>query len=257
MRLKRYSRILRGYESRFRGLLQSFRARKLDQGVHWLVDSAQRLEVREQVSTAQAFERVCETLSEKLAHNRREKGALDPSPRQALPPQPSLRYGAASDPGSVRFFCDAGLGGLARWLRAAGYEAFWEPDIQDHHLIIKARELGAVILTTDSGMMERRVLREGALPALWLPPALSIPEQLASVFHEFCLITGEPRCMSCGGQLLREAKEALKDRIPPRTYLWLNEYFICTRCGKLFWHGTHWQHIQRTLESLSTTDQHR
>jgi len=114
-----------------------------------------------------------------------------------------------------------------------------------------------VILTTDSGMMERRVLRDNTIISMWLPPSLSIPDQLATVFREFRLRVGEPRCMSCGGELGRESKEALKDRIPPKTYLWLDEYFVCKRCGKLFWHGTHWVRIQRTINSLSTTEEHR
>jgi uncharacterized protein with PIN domain len=41
--------------------------------------------------------------------------------------------------------------------------------------------------------------------------------------------------MSCGGELLKGDKEALRERIPPKTYRWLGEYFVCGRCGKLFW----------------------
>jgi len=53
--------------------------------------------------------------------------------------------------------------------------------------------------------------------------------------------------MNCGGTLARGSKEALRDRIPPRTFRWLDEYFVCTSCGKLFWHGTHWEKIRHEL----------
>ncbi len=53
--------------------------------------------------------------------------------------------------------------------------------------------------------------------------------------------------MSCGGELRAQDKESLRDRVPPRTYRWLDEYFECRDCGKLFWHGTHWEKIQRQL----------
>ena len=56
--------------------------------------------------------------------------------------------------------------------------------------------------------------------------------------------------MSCGGELHRAAKEALRERIPPRTYRWLDKFFVCARCDKLFWHGTHWQRIMATLSEL-------
>ena len=57
--------------------------------------------------------------------------------------------------------------------------------------------------------------------------------------------------MSCGGELCRGSKEDLHERIPPRTYRWLDEFFVCRRCDKLFWHGTHWQRIVETLAVLN------
>lgn len=39
----------------------------------------------------------------------------------------------------VRFVCDCGLGGLARWLRAAGYEAWWNNPVQDDALVARGR----------------------------------------------------------------------------------------------------------------------
>ena len=153
-------------------------------------------------------------------------------------------------PAPSRFFCDAGLGGLARWLRGAGYEAAWQPHIDDNELVREASGSGATLLTTDAMLMERRLLRDRIIPAFWLPPTLSIPEQLALVFREFGLAVHGPRCMTCGGELRRVVKEGLRERIPPRTYRWLNEFFVCGRCDKLFWHGTHWQRIMATLSAL-------
>jgi len=100
-------------------------------------------------------------------------------------------------------------------------------------------------------LMERRVLRDRIIPAFWLPPTLNIPEQLALVFREFGLTRRGPRCMSCGGELHQVSKEALRDRVPPRTYRWLDEFFLCRRCDKLFWHGTHWHRIVEKLAALS------
>ena len=221
------SRIRRGYEDRFRELLRRAGARRLEQGVQWLVARARRLSANNGTSLADALAEVYE----RLASRRR----LQQSASQPMP---------------VLFLCDAGLGGLARWLRAAGYEAVWQPDIADDELLRQARRLGATVLTTDGMLMERRVMRDRIIPAFWLPPTLGIPEQLALVFREFGLTLREPRCMSCGGELRRGSKEALRGRIPPRTYRWLDEFFVCNRCDKLFWHGTHWHRIVGTLGAL-------
>ena len=221
------SRIRKGYEDRFRALLRQARARRLEEGVQWLVAKADNLSVREGISLAGALAQVYE----RLAINKQS---------QTSPPAPV----------SIHFLCDAGLGGLARWLRAAGYEAAWQPYIEDDHLLREARSLQATLLTTDAMLMERRLLRDRIIPAFWLPPTLSIPEQLALVFREFGLVVRGPRCMSCGGELRRVPKEALRDRIPPKTYRWLDEFFVCRRCDKLFWHGTHWQRIMARLSGL-------
>ena len=221
------SRIRRGYEDRFRALLRRARARRLEQGVQWLVAKAQRLSAGDGISPADALAQVYERLATSRPFHK-----------------------SASEPTPVLFLCDAGLGGLARWLRAAGYEAAWQPDIADDELLRQAREVRATVLTTDGMLMERRLLRDRIIPAFWLPPTLRIPEQLALVFREFGLTLRGPRCMSCGGELRRGSKEALHERIPPRTYRWLDEYYVCSRCDKLFWHGTHWQRIVGTLTAL-------
>lgn len=221
------SRIRRGYEDRFRALLRQARARRLEQGVQWLLQKAQYLSVRDTLSLADALAQVYERLA--------SRSAFQNSP------------GAGS---SIHFLCDAGLGGLARWLRAAGYEADWKSHIDDDKLLQEARRIGGTMLTTDAMLMEYRLLRDRVIPAFWLPPTLSIAEQLALVFREFGLSVRSPRCMSCGGELRRAEKEALRERIPPRTYRWLDEYFVCRRCDKLFWHGTHWQQIAAKLKVM-------
>lgn len=227
------SRILKAYRTRFHQILKQVGARKIDQGVEWLVCEAQKRSVRERMPLSQALT----SEFERLVARPRLRGHKPAPPRT---------------PGDITFFCDAGLGGLARWLRAAGYDALWEAGIDDDVLLAKSRQADRTVLTTDSMLMERRVLRDEVISSMWLPPTLSIADQLARVFLEFNLQVGSPRCMSCGGHLKPVQKEELGDRIPPRTYRWLNDYFLCTQCGKVFWHGTHWLSIVRQLQSLTT-----
>lgn len=48
-----------------------------------------------------------------------------------------------------RFFCDDHLRRLARWLRAAGYDAAWERAIDDRALLARCRDEDRVLLTLD------------------------------------------------------------------------------------------------------------
>ena len=224
------SRMRKAYETRYRGLLLRLHARQPDRGVARLVRAPEQLSAREGVSLPRSLVAVYEH-----ARGQVRRWELRTGRERATRDVP------------LKFICDAGLGGLARWLRAAGYEALWSPDIDDAELLRQAQTLNATVLTTDSLMMERGVLRDGKIPALWLPPAVTKTEQLALVFREFNLPLREPRCMRCGGELRRVDKEAMRHRIPPRTWRWIDEYFLCAGCGQLFWQGTHWQRIREEL----------
>src|SRR5213592_1517968 len=96
-----------------------------------------------------------------------------------------------------RFACDAMLGGLARWLRAAGYDASWHPGIDDWGLIRTARKEGRFLLTSDTGIFRIGIVRDGELPALLIPHGMGKKEQLRFVFQQLQLPIRKPRCMAC------------------------------------------------------------
>jgi uncharacterized protein with PIN domain len=149
-----------------------------------------------------------------------------------------------------RFACDAMLGSLARWLRAAGYDASWHPGIDDWDLIRLARAEGRVLLSCDTGIFRIGIVRDGDLAAVQVPNGLSTEEQLAFVLGQLGLAAREPRCMACGGELVETAKEEMAGKVPPRSYAWCDRFWQCQRCGKPFWQGSHWQRIADTLRDL-------
>jgi len=142
-------RIERGYEAKFRALFRQINASKPEQRVGRLLARAKRLEMAKGISHSQALACVGNRLQ---AQVQRWKKRLERHAHSAA---------VADDSSPVpQFLCDAGLGGLARWLRAAGYEASWIPDIGDDELLRKTRRLGATLVTTDSLLMERGELCE-------------------------------------------------------------------------------------------------
>jgi uncharacterized protein with PIN domain len=146
-----------------------------------------------------------------------------------------------------RFACDAMLGGLARWLRAAGYDASWSADIDDWDLIRLCLREKRILLSSDTGIFRIGIVRDGDLPGLMIPHGLDKQQQLALVVRHFHLPLREPRCMACGGELELTAKEEVRGQVPPRSFDWLVHFYRCRRCGRLFWQGTHWQRIQGRL----------
>ena len=161
---------------------------------------------------------------------------------------------ASDDEGQPGFLCDAMLGGLARWLRAAGYDADYEYGIDDRELVRRARETGRMILSCDGPMFERNVIKDGTIRALYIPQQLSKLQQLRHVMRELKLPLRRARCMACGGELVEVPKHTVMGEAPPLAFRNCERFWRCARCQKLLWHGTHWQKVTRRLEEVAKED---
>jgi uncharacterized protein with PIN domain len=142
------------------------------------------------------------------------------------------------------------LKGLTRWLRAAGYDAWWAYDLEDEALIEVSRTQNRILLTSDSGLMKQPPIVSNAVSALFVPRELNVSGQVEFVFQHYGLKRRPPRCMKCGGGLAWIPKASVRTEAPPRTYCWLDDFYRCLRCGQLFWKGTHWNNILDKLDSL-------
>jgi uncharacterized protein with PIN domain len=152
----------------------------------------------------------------------------------------------------VRFLCDAMLGGLAKWLRAAGYDAYYASegtDVSDRTLTAKALREGRVLLTSDGGFLERKPVRDGSVGFLMVPH-LPLEDQLRLVVEHFGLVRRQSRCMVCSGELDTLSCEAVAGRVSPGVLRDYETFFLCRSCGRVFWHGSHWQRISARLERV-------
>jgi hypothetical protein len=226
------NRVRQACETQFQRRLEELGARRLKAGVDWLLRSGERRARGSGRPVAAVWmdieTRLCQVV-------RRRSRTRTEGEEDIQPP---------------RFLCDAGLGGLARWLRAAGYDARWEPEIEDSALLLQAMASRSIVVTTDSFLLDRRLVTRGEVLVLWLPPVSRPADQLGTVLRRLGLSLRPPRCMACGGQLEHRDKSAVVDRVPPRTARWLEAYFTCRQCGQLFWHGTHWLQIALRLEEV-------
>lgn len=144
------------------------------------------------------------------------------------------------------------LGGLAKWLRAAGYDTDYAregTDIADRTLAEKAQREGRVLLTGDRGFLERAPVRDGRLELVLLPQ-LPVEEQLRAVVERFGLEPRPSRCMECNGELEAVGSQAVADRVPSGAFGEHREFWRCRGCGRVFWHGSHWTRISGRLERV-------
>lgn len=146
------------------------------------------------------------------------------------------------------FICDAMLGGLARWLRAAGYSAAFDVHIGDGELVRRALEEGRCLLTSDSGIAERYAVAEGLVRFVFIPMGLSTTQQLAHVIGALELLPKSSRCMDCDGELAVVPLAEVQHEVPAKVRDLCPQFFRCQGCGKLYWHGTHWESIKGRLQ---------
>lgn len=223
------TRIEIGYRERLRSLLRALDVPRPDQEAEALMGGARRQAAEEGLALEEALARTYEGLS--------ERG------RSAVPAPP-----LADAP---RLLCDESLGGLARWLRAAGCDALGRRGVKSDALLRAALDDARILVTTDGHLLERRLVTQGRVRVVWVPSRMPLLRQLALVMGELGLSALDPRCMSCGGELAPVEKQVVEERIPPKTALWKDEYFLCRGCGKLLWQGTHWSRIEKGLAQAS------
>src|SRR5262245_27833766 len=229
-----------GYRERFRELLARVEPRRLEFGVELLIERARARRDASGEPLERALASLYKATRERVV--RREQAvAACPLGGGALPPAP------LADP--PRFVCDGSLGGLARWLRALGYEAV-RVSGGGERARGEALRSGGVLLTSDVEVTQRRASRSATAPVLHVPVDEPVVEQLGRVMRAYGLQARAPRCMACGAALRGVAKERVRDRIPPRTARWKDDYFLCAGCRRLLWQGTHWQRITQVLAGL-------
>jgi uncharacterized protein with PIN domain len=152
----------------------------------------------------------------------------------------------------MRFLCDAMLGGLAKWLRAAGYDTYYAhegTDISDRSLTQKALEEERALLTGDRGFLERKPVKDGRVMLL-VVPHIPVEDQLRLVARSFGLEQRPSRCMECNGELRIVPPDAVMERVPPKVMGDHERFFSCSGCGRVFWYGSHWERIGGLLERV-------
>ncbi|WP_297418808.1 Mut7-C RNAse domain-containing protein [Thermococcus sp.] len=150
----------------------------------------------------------------------------------------------------MRFIADMMLGRLARWMRLYGYDTLYgiEDDdeiirvalaeertilTRDSGLANRARKLGAKVLLLGSNSLEGQV---GELRAMGIE------------FNE--LFPANARCPKCNGPLRRTSKERVKGKVPKSVYEKYDEFYVCEKCGQIYWPGWQWREMLKIDKKL-------
>lgn len=147
--------------------------------------------------------------------------------------------------GTPRFVADHMLGSLARWLRIMGYDTVYDKSLDDPGIANLARAESRFILTRD-----RELAKE---PGALMIEADDLDLQLKAIAEKYGLKFHDDliRCSACNGDLADLDKAQAKESVPEGAFENNDKFWKCSKCGKVYWKGTHWHGIMDRFRKLS------
>lgn len=164
---------------------------------------------------------------------------------------PSLPYKPDQRP---RFLLDIHLGGLARYLRMAGFDCLYESqhDYGDALLATVAATHDYILLTRDIGLLKRSKVKYGR----WVRNVL--PEQQFKEVVQHYQLTADfqpfSRCIKCNGDISVVAKDQVSTRVPPKVFSLMESFSQCQSCQQVYWKGSHFDKIQHILAQATAQE---
>lgn len=153
-----------------------------------------------------------------------------------------------------KFVADTMMGELARWLRILGYDVLYSRYFTDDEILRLASTTNRVILTRDR-RLHRKALRMG-LKSVYIESVESTAHRLAEVSVKAGIeINADPsksRCPECNGELLPADRSKVSGKVPPAAKRAYESFYVCSKCGKVYWEGSHWRNIRRVVGEAKT-----
>ena len=149
-----------------------------------------------------------------------------------------------------RLICDEMLIRLARWLRAAGYDAeLLAHGISDRDLMAYAKANDRVLLTRDRKFLERR----GAVSQVFLILSTNVEEQAREITGPLgidWLKAPFSRCL-VDNTTVHPASEDEIANVPFSRRGMAGPFMSCPKCGRRYWTGSHTRRMRQKLETWS------
>ncbi|MDF1546521.1 MAG: Mut7-C RNAse domain-containing protein [Bacteroidales bacterium] len=149
--------------------------------------------------------------------------------------------------GKARFILDVHLGGLARYLRMAGFDVLYNnEDWGDKYIADRGGKEKRIVLTRDVGLLKRSSVVFG----YYLRKKDSY-EQFKEVTERYRLNAHfDPftRCIRCNGAIEKVSKTEIIDKLEPGTIEEYNEFWQCIGCKQIYWKGSHYNRMLELMK---------
>ncbi len=148
----------------------------------------------------------------------------------------------------TRFALDVHLGKLARLLRMFGFDSSYRAPLEDGELVRQALKEQRIVLSRDRGLLKRRAVTHGYLVRSEIPRVQAV--EIIGRFDLSRRISLFSRCMSCNAPLQNVEKSVVRTMLPAFVSDNHEQFSRCPGCAKLYWQGTHWEHMKRLADDV-------
>ena len=149
-----------------------------------------------------------------------------------------------------KLVADGHLGKLVRDLRLLGIDVAYDRDAEDRQLVEAVVRGDRALLTRD-----RRLLMHGAVRNGYYLRSQNPLEQTIAVLRRFDLgsvVAPFSRCLRCNAVLEPAAKDKNLGQLEPLTKIYYDQFRRCAGCGQVYWSGSHFEKLQKRIESIRT-----
>jgi uncharacterized protein len=156
----------------------------------------------------------------------------------------------------MKFLCDQMLGSLATWLRFLGYDTFYTNEqIDDQELLAIAKKEHRILLTRDKTLIAITKKQKVDLIPI---ETISLDEQLTLALKDKSIneLKVLSRCSLCNTELRIASKNQVKDKVPPKVYDQYTLFWLCPKCDKAYWRGSHYDKILKKVNQLRAMKNH-
>ena len=149
----------------------------------------------------------------------------------------------------MKFVADCMLGRLAKWLKILGFDVLFFSKAADKDLVDNSRRENRVLLTRDTGLIEKTAKRPNRL----FVRSDNWEDQVVQVLDELELwgdVRPNTRCIECNLPLKTLTRERARNLVTPYVYEHASSFAICPGCNRAYWQGTHYGDMERKIERL-------
>jgi uncharacterized protein with PIN domain len=131
-----------------------------------------------------------------------------------------------------------------------GCDILCDRRLNDKDIAMISAAEGRTVLTRDRGLLMRKEVAWG----YFIRGANSLEQwqEVVRVFAIPLLPQAFHRCLSCNGLLRSVEKDEVWESLEPKTRLYYSDFSRCDQCGKVFWEGSNYQRMRKSISGLDT-----